>query len=304
MRKRFKRVIRYFINSIYYLFYNNPIIISAWVDVHKGKIIHRNWGDELNIYIIELLTQRKVIIENESFLHKIFPPKQKFICIGSIIGWHETPNAEIWGTGAMSKSVIISIKPKIIHSVRGKLTRDLLLSQNLDVPQCYGDPALLLSKIYLPQITPIYKLGIIPHYVELEIPFIKQFCAEHNDVILIDLKNYERWTDIIDLINSCKYIISSSLHGLITSDSYNIPNQWVSFSHKWEEDKNFKYYDYFSSVKRNNESCKLIYNKEDLEIYYNSNIFHHYCNPVIDFKSIIQSCPFTINNPLLKSYLL
>ena len=52
---------------------------------------------------------------------------------------------------------------------------------------------------------------------------------------------------IIDEINSCQVIISSSLHGIITCHAYNIPCLWYKFSEKIVGD-GIKFADYFSSV--------------------------------------------------------
>ncbi|MFQ8823549.1 MAG: polysaccharide pyruvyl transferase family protein [[Ruminococcus] lactaris] len=41
------------------------------------------------------------------------------------------------------------------------------------------------------------------------------------------MSKYENWTDIIDLICSCKMVLSESLHGLIVAESYSIPSVWV-----------------------------------------------------------------------------
>ena len=40
--KRLKRLINCFVNSIFYLGFRNPLVISAWVKVRFGKVVHRN----------------------------------------------------------------------------------------------------------------------------------------------------------------------------------------------------------------------------------------------------------------------
>lgn len=266
-RKRLIRIYRHMVNSIFYLFYKDPIIINAWIQIKNGKPISRNWGDELNIYIIEALTQRKVIVENESLYHKIFTSHKKYICIGSILGWYESKNAEIWGAGAMHKNTKVNICPMKIHSVRGILTRNLLINQGIKCPEVYGDPALLLSQLYQPNILKRHRLGIIPHHTDINNPLLNNFCKNNEKVILIDFTSYTKWTDIIDKIVSCQLIISSSLHGLIVSDSYGIPNKWVRFSSNNIVGGTFKFMDYFSSINRKGEVCKNISHINDLNIF-------------------------------------
>ena len=95
-----------------------------------------------------------------------------------------------------------------------------------------------------------YRLGIIPHVVDLHHPVIEEIRDKHADeILIIDLAHYEKWTDVIDQIFSCERILSSSLHGLITSDAYQVPSCWIDLSGKISGGY-FKYLDYASSVYR------------------------------------------------------
>lgn len=62
---------------------------------------------------------------------------------------------------------------------------------------------------------------------------------------IIDPTQY--WKVVIDQIYSCQSILSSSLHGLICADAYNIPNLWLK--QKLNEG-DFKFLDYFASQGR------------------------------------------------------
>ena len=55
---------------------------------------------------------------------------------------------------------------------------------------------------------------------------------------------------IAELIASCEFIISSSLHGLIAADALNVPNVWMKISNGIIGG-NWKFNDYFFSIKRN-----------------------------------------------------
>ena len=158
-------------------------------------------------------------------------------------------------------------------------------------PALVGDPALILPLFYQPKNKEKkYKLGIIPHVIDLEHPVIKQIQSENsNEVLIINLSKFDKWTDIIDQICSCECIASSSLHGLITSDTYGVPNCWIELSGKISGG-HFKFYDYASSVNRTF--------KGPITMHTNINQIIEECKqwtqPTINHGDILKSCPFNI----------
>lgn len=127
--------------------------------------------------------------------------------------------------------------------------------------------------------------------------FISEFVAKHDDICLISMSKYDKWTDIVDKICSCEYIVSNSLHGLIVSDSYNVPNLWASFSNDNIDGGLFKYRDYFSSVGRNESAHPIeIMFLDTLGDVYNKVESFEYESPVIDYEMILNSCPFMGSN--------
>mgnify|MGYP001769832243 CR=1 FL=1 len=58
---------------------------------------------------------------------------------------------------------------------------------------------------------------------------------------------------VIDKILSCRHIVSSSLHGIITANAYGIPVRWIQFDTNVFGD-NTKYYDHFASIGRPTET--------------------------------------------------
>ena len=88
-------------------------------------------------------------------------------------------------------------------------------------------------------------MGIILHKNDLNNDIVHKFILEKNqEVTIIDIMHYDNWRDVINHILECKIIISSSLHGLILSDAYDIPNFWIKFSDK-TFDGSFKYFRLF-----------------------------------------------------------
>jgi hypothetical protein len=149
----------------------------------------------------------------------------------------------VWGSGIMNKNDYFK-KPKKTLSVRGPITRKRFLELVYKCPKNYGDPALLLPLYYKPIKTKLYKFGIIPHYVDYE--KVKKITEKNKNIIIIDILGNKE--EIINKINQCKNILSSSLHGLIVPHAYNIPSLWVEFSNNLSGDKT-KFFDYFYSVK-------------------------------------------------------
>lgn len=105
--------------------------------------------------------------------------------------------------------------------------------------EVYGDPALLLPLVYTPQVKEKFKYGIIPHMRDYA-KIIKEYPKDK----IINLN--DRIENVIDNINSCEYIISTSLHGVIVAHAYGVPAIWVKEGYIYTD--GIKFQDYFSSV--------------------------------------------------------
>lgn len=187
-----------------------------------------NVGDTLTKPIVEYFLKVNVEIVNHTI-------SNKFLGVGSIIDHafvqlHDT----IWGSG-----LIQDWKPPIpecnIIALRGKNTAHNLGSDC----KVFGDPALLLPLIYNPEIEKIHKIGIIEHYIDKG--------RYMDDGFRIDVMN--PWKIVVDQIKSCEMIKSSSLHGLIISEAYGIPCEWIVLSNR-VMGNGFKFRDYLSATDR------------------------------------------------------
>lgn len=218
-------------------------MLDGLIKFKDGQIIHNNFGDDINIPLLTALTGKKVIHISQSKLLRI----TRFLCIGSIIENFSNERSIIWGSGCIYGNKKIKTVPKKVYAVRGKLSRQVLLKQGVSCPEIYGDPALLLPYIYTPNAEKRYKYGFIPHVVDYDLPHVNEFREKHPEILFIRFRNYKSWQDVIEQINSCEFVISSSLHGLIISDAYGIPNARVVLSDQIIGG-DFKFKDYCTGV--------------------------------------------------------
>lgn len=262
------------LRDIFLYVFRHAIILNGYVDDHTWRgIRHRNWGDDLNYYLLRKLTGRPVICYHNFKLAKWFHLKN-YMCIGTMMDADDVINAQtvVWGSGVSGQERSF-VHPRNILSVRGPKTKEFCDRYQVKCPEVYGDPALLLPLVYQVRMQVLrkrsatrllrkrseqssnqsskFKLGIIPHIVDQQHPVIQEIREKYADeILIIDLAHYERWTDVIDQICSCEKILSSSLHGIIVSDAYQVPNCWITLSGE-AIIGHFKFLDYFSSVQRN-----------------------------------------------------
>lgn len=191
-------------------------------------------------------------------------------------------NSFIFGSGIRTPNNIENGHKYInlnVCSVRGPLSRKFLMRKNINVPEIYGDPALLLPKFYKPDKIDRLKdkIGVIPHKTNYD-KYINRIDSTKYYLI----NPTDKWKNVINYMFSCKSIITSSLHGLICSDAYNIPNLWLD-EYKLQEG-DFKFKDYFASQNRDYVKIKKL---ED----YNSSLLYLKGN-TIDLDKLVKTFPF------------
>lgn len=210
----------------------------------------KNWGDILSQFLLEHYSGKE-LNKNDVFYFDdaahMLDKNGKIVGIGSSMKYVR-PDDYVWGTGCIDE-YHVGNKPKKVYSVRGPLTRDVLLDRGWDVPEIYGDPALLFPQVYNPTVNKKYKIGLIPHCVDF---FSLDGLKAINHIEDMGIKIINVTAGIYEFINQlkeCELIISSSLHGLIAADAYGIPNYRVKIS-KLVHGGDFKYLDHYASVKR------------------------------------------------------
>jgi len=248
-----------------------------------------NWGDALSPVLIQFLSGLKPFQIKEYTIN----PKNEpiYTVIGSILDCPLLKNQKIlkntivWGTGFIAESGRLHGIPKQICAVRGPFTRDNILKSGIKCPEVYGDPALLYSRVYKPVKNKRYKLGIIPHYIEKENNLLMKF-KNDPDIILIDIEG--PINTVVDQVCSCKYIASSSLHGIIAADAYGIPSLYMKLSDR-VVGNGFKFRDYFGSVRRIDTDPLIMSEKTTVDDIYGS--FSNY-KIDINLSELLDACPF------------
>jgi len=238
-----------------------------------------NFGDKLNNFIIKKISGREVKAVRQM-------PKTRvvYIVIGSILQIASSKSI-IWGAGYITSDSRVREKPLKICAVRGKLTRNQLIDQGFDCPEVYGDPSLLCPRYYKPVVKNKFRLGVMPHYVDQDSILLDRF-RKKSDVIFINVRDPIK--KVMNEINNCEKIISSSLHGLTVADAYGIPSLWMKLSDK-VVGKGYKFRDYFSSVGRKNDKPLILSN--DMSIDFILNSFEEY-KIEIDLDKLLEACPF------------
>ena len=172
-----------------------------------------NFGDKLNPLLVSILAGKRVSRVPYGY-------GRSYFAIGSIL--HRADHRSmIWGSGFIQPDSSCAGPPSHIFAVRGPLTAGVLRRSGIPCADVFGDPAILLPKIFNPPIRKHFRLGIIPHYVDKQARMLNYY-AEQDDVLIIDIQ--DEVPSFIRKVLSCNCIASSSLHGLIAAEAYGIPS--------------------------------------------------------------------------------
>lgn len=190
----------------------------------------RNWGDLLTPLLLEHFCDIKTTWSKFPAAH--------IAAVGSIIehipnGW----NGSVIGSGKLHESSSMPLGPKYL-ALRGPLT-----AKGVRGDFALGDLGLLANELVRIE-TKKHQLGVVPHWSDKWLPVDPRF-ARFNPKI-IDPEGDP--VDIIRTIGECHKIVSSSLHGIIVADSFNIPRR-IEFAPRLNaEGGMFKFKDYHAAI--------------------------------------------------------
>lgn len=200
----------------------------------------KNLGDLLSPIIVNyMLSLKKVPPEKE------VAERKHLYAVGSVLT-SGIQDATVWGSGVLNASLTYRLeKRKLdIRAVRGPFTRAVLIDYGYEVPEVYGDPAILLPEIYTPEkIVKKYKFAFIFHK-DYKIDTEALGCLSQSDYIILDICT-DDYKSFIDKLSSVETVISSSLHGIILAESYGVKAVLLK-----PQIDILKYYDYYYSTGR------------------------------------------------------
>jgi len=200
-----------------------------------------NFGDHLSKVMVERIVGSPVKYYNKKTKNQT----KKLLGSGSIY-YFANEGDVVWGSGINGKrpdKKDYVFKNLDVRAVRGPLTRQFL-DENFGIkaPEIYGDPALLF-----PYLFPEFKKAshpkndylVIIHYLDAH--FFEN-TPQKNVLFATDA-----WDVVINAILNSKFVISSSLHGVILAEAYGIPARLLRLT---DEEPLFKFYDYYYGTGR------------------------------------------------------
>ena len=208
-----------------------------------------NAGDQFNYLLLDYFKIKYNIVRSAS--------SADLLLLSSGLGYLQKSNIainkkklHILGSGFLFEEGTnnVLVRPNLsVYALRGflskkKLSRIASMTLPDDLP--LADTGLLASMFARGFVIKKYEIGFIPHFREQDTDIVKNVLAFNPAMHFIDIKKPP--VEVIHQIRKCKTVVSSSLHGLIFSDSLNIPNIHVRLT-ELPLGGTFKFKDYYSS---------------------------------------------------------
>lgn len=181
---------------------SNDNELAVWSWRPKTRTLE-NFGDELGPQFVSMLgyrTRRTPIADAD------------LVTAGSVMQTAILEGKDgltVWGAGLIRPETELPSRELNIAAARGRLT-----SRALDLPadMTLGDPGILASVFW--KRPPVrYRVGVVPHYTDTR-------SYPWADVVIDVTRPVE---EVVASIASCATIVSSSLHGVIIAQSYQVP---------------------------------------------------------------------------------
>lgn len=193
-----------------------------------------NFGDLLGPAIVERLVSDRDRADRSAVARRL-------LTVGSVL--HMAQDGDVvWGSGKNGKVVEEEHKARSldVRAVRGPLTAQWLTARGFEVPEVYGDPALLLPTLY-PELS---DLASQKRRRRVLVPNLHDSAgwSGHPDFV----SPIGPWRDVVEAIVTSETVVTSSLHGVIVAEAFGLPVAHVTSTREPE----FKFRDYYEGTGR------------------------------------------------------
>ena len=203
------------------------VVPTYWWDGHP------NFGDAMTSWLLPAYGILPV--------HRV-ASRARLAGVGSVLEFLPADfDGAIWGSGLIRDQAHPLPRAHPL-AVRGPLTRELIGAP----PEiALGDPGILASR-HLRRPALQWDVGLVPHgHHRAHDGFLRLAQASGLRVRVIDV--HQEAADAVREIAACGTIVTTSLHGLVTADSYGIPAVWTTLDPPLEGG-DFKFHDYEAAL--------------------------------------------------------
>lgn len=210
-----------------------PARVDRWLPIRRRV---NNFGDLLGPLVVDRILA----------LHAIDAGQARRDCtllsVGSVLHFANDHDV-IWGAGVNGKIPLEQyqfVDTLDVRAVRGPLTRDFLRSRGIDCPSVFGDPALLLPRLapelFARAVRDKHAITVVPNFHDFHL---------YSGVrgVLSPRASLAR---CLRRIASSRYVVGSSLHGIVIAESLGIPARVIRSA----TEHPFKYEDYYLGTGR------------------------------------------------------
>lgn len=203
------------------------VVPTYWWDGHP------NFGDAMTSWLLPTYGILPI--------HRV-ASQARLAGVGSVIEFLP-PNYDgaIWGSGLI-RDAEYPLPDARILAVRGPLTRERVGAAHTTA---LGDPGILVSR-HLRRPRPRWDIGLVPHgHHRAHAGFLALARAQGLRVTIIDV--HQEAATAVRQIAACRMVVTTSLHGLVTADSFGIPAVWTVLEPPLEGG-DFKFRDYEAAL--------------------------------------------------------
>lgn len=208
-----------------------------------------NFGDLFGPILVHTITGRPVVHHRYADTDR-----RPLYTVGSVLTFRDVPGSTVWGSGLIrpltageERAMREWTRPRI-HAVRGRLTRHELVERlGWDVPEVYGDPALLAPRL----MPPANRSGggrpvVIPHGVH------EDLFRDRPDLldVVTPVSPSQGPQAVIDRVAGASHVLASSLHGVLTAHAFGVPWTWLRITDQPLLGDEFKFEDFFTGIER------------------------------------------------------